>query len=95
MCFPVWVRRKGCPSELVGNGDCGIRPLALQPLSSSVEMVTRRVHVPVRLPGGCGISLGLLVLKHLLQDFGWFYCYRIRAKCSFMQMSNGSWLRED
>lgn len=60
MCFPVWVRRKGCPSELVGNGDCGIRHLALQPLSSSVEMVTRRVHVPIRLPGGCGVSLGLL-----------------------------------
>lgn len=49
MWFPVWVRRKGCPSELVRNGDSGVRPLALQPLSSSVEMVTRRVHVPVRL----------------------------------------------
>lgn len=58
----------------------GIRPLALQPPSSGVEMVTRRVHVPVRLPGG--ISLGLFVLKQLLQCFVWFYCCSFRAKCS-------------
>lgn len=80
MWFPVWVRRKGCPFELVRNGDCGIRPLALQPLSSSVEMVTRRVHVPVRPPGGCGISLGLFVLKQLLQSFGCFTAMAVSGK---------------